>query len=67
MEGYVCFIIFCKLIVIKVYEDYKDLKGDFVDLMGYKLFIVERFYCLCEKEEVCVEVVNNFFFIMRKL
>lgn len=52
--------------MIKVYEDYKDLRGDLVDLMGYKIFIVERFYCFCEKEEVCIEVVNNFIFIMRE-
>lgn len=45
--------------MIKVYEDYKDLIGDLVDLMGYKIFIVE-------KEEVCIEVVNNFIFIMRE-
>lgn len=44
--------------MIKVYEDYKDLIGDLVDLMGYKIFIVEK--------EVCIEVVNNFIFIMRE-
>lgn len=65
MEGYICTIIFRKLIVIKVYEDYKELKGDLVDLMGYKIITVEKFYRLREKEEVCIEVVNNLIFIMR--
>lgn len=40
MEGYVFLIIFWKLIVIKVYGDYEEMKGYLVDFMGYKIIIV---------------------------
>ena len=61
MEGHVC-----STTVTKVHEDHKDLKGDLPDLMGHTPSTAERFYCLHEKEEACVEAANNLSSITRK-
>lgn len=49
MEGYIFLILFWKLVVIIVYVNYKEMRGDLVDLMVYKEIIVKKFYCFCEK------------------
>ena len=58
MQGHVTSTLFHKSVVTNVHTGHKEIKSDLADLMAHKETTAQRFYCLKEKEEACLQAAS---------